>query len=119
MPEFRLRLWAEQTLFDCRDFVVTADTLEAATKQLLLLHDAVEFGDDKVTLPDNIEAGTNEMIALDPEEVVDGTVGVTLLNDDDERLRDLVNVPTCCVRLGEPLDIDLDDGDSPPANEKS
>lgn len=106
MPEFRLRIWAEQVLFDCRDYVVTADTLEAAAKKLL---DAQEKADDRdcdVEVDGIVSATLGRMdavLTLDPEEIVSGEVGVTLIDGAGERVRDLIGVPTCCDQLGEPL----------------
>lgn len=106
MPDFRLRIWAEQTLFDCRDYVVTADTLEAAVTRLQDVQEDADSMGEHVDAKDisSAERGRmDEVVSLDPSEVIDGDNGVTLIDDKGDRLRDLIGLPTGCERLGEPL----------------
>ncbi len=110
MPDFMLRIWAEQTLFDSNEYKVTAESLEAAVE---LLNEQQELADDRGRIHTHPAIQRHrhgvfydEIVPLDPEEVVDGTAGVTLVHADGQRLRDLEGVPTCCVQLGEPLDAD-------------
>lgn len=108
MPEFRLRMWAEQVLFDSEDYVVTADTLEEAFDQLRDLAQKAEDSEDQTCdLPEDIENVSHfggPMRVLDPQEIVDGASGVTLVDETGKRVRDLESVPTGCVQLGEPLE---------------
>lgn len=107
MPDFFLRTWSEQVLFDCNDYCVTADTLEDAVEQLQELQEAAQNSDEWQRAPVNIRPlnGMPGVVAvLDPEEVVEGYDGVTLIDENGKRVRDLDGVPTGCVQLGEPLD---------------
>lgn len=108
MPEFRLRMWAEQVLFDCEDYVVTAETLEDAVAQLQDLSEKADgFADGSCDLPnniDNVSAFSGAFRSLDPQEIVGGASGVTLVDETGRRVRDLESVPTGCVQLGEPLE---------------
>jgi len=100
MAEFRLRIWAEQTLFDSRDYVVQAATLEEAVARLKMVQeDAQDL--DASTEHDDIDRPVR---LLDPSEVVESYDGVTLIDERGNRLRDLVGVPTGCVKLGEEID---------------
>lgn len=106
MTEFRLRIWQEQVLFDCNDYVVDADSLEAAVRQLQEVQDKAQDSCRHQTAPNNIEhADYYESVVrvLDPEEIVSGSSGITLIDGKGERLRDLVGVPTGCEQLGKPL----------------
>lgn len=107
MPQYNLRSWSEQTLFDCRDYIVTADTLADAVELLEQIQEDADGADSPIENP-AIEAMGNyqldEVCPLDPQDIVDGAGGITLLDDKGERVRDLVSVPTGCARLGEPLE---------------
>lgn len=106
MPEFRLRIWQEQILFDCADYLVTADSLSDAVALLEQQQEYATLEDRDVVTPGIVSAdqrGLNEVRPLDPQEVVDGASGVTLIDEKGGRLRDLVGVPTGCAQLGEPV----------------
>jgi hypothetical protein len=110
MPEFHLRTWAEQTLFDCNDYTVTAETLEAAVELLEQLQERAEDEGKRIAHADvrGLEPWLlPEVIPLDPAESVDANSGFTLLDEHGTRLRDLVGVPTGCVQLGDPLDYEI------------
>jgi hypothetical protein len=106
MAEFLLRVWAEQVLFDCRDYRVEADTLEAAVELLHELQEKADWGSEAIR-HDAVSARESyhldEVMPLDPQEVVDGASGMTLVDEEGNRVRDLDGVPTGCVQLGEPL----------------
>lgn len=116
MADFMLRIWHEQVLFDCYDYIVEAETLEKAVE---LLQEYQEKADDQCGL--NMAPVTHESIIridffrgketilddgirpLDPEEIVAGDSGVALLDAHGCRIRDLDSVPTGCTQLGVPL----------------
>lgn len=109
MPEFIIRHWAEQTLFACRDYRVDAPTLGDALRLLDGMVDrATDTGQPvecaEITGRETYRA--DEICELDPEEVVDGDTGYTLVDEDGKRLRDLISVPTGCVQLGEPMEME-------------
>jgi hypothetical protein len=107
MPKFRLRSWAEQTLFDCRDYVVTADTLADAVELLQEIQERADYAGNHIEHDAiaSAERGRIDGVApLDPSEVADGCDGVTLIDAAGDRVRDLVGVPIGCVQLGEPID---------------
>ena len=104
MPQYQLRAWAEQILFDCRDYVVTADTLEAAC--LLLREQQAEADDSGSTSHPAIKSAqhcADDVYALDPEEVIDVAAGISLIGEGGVRIRDLIGVPAACEQLGDPL----------------
>ena len=105
MPEFHLRVWAEQVLFDCRDYTIDAATLEDA---VALLDELQEEADSEGQSRRNpaVEAwrGGNRVRGLDPAEIVSGDQGITLIDEAGVRVRDLVGVPTGCTQLGVPID---------------
>lgn len=106
MAEFLLRVWSEQTLFDCRDYRVEADSLEAAAELLRELQEKAEDAGHPVPHDDvtALESYQDDKVApLDPEEIVDGCTGFTLIDEEGNRVRDLDGVSTGCVQLGEPL----------------
>jgi hypothetical protein len=113
MPEFHLRIWAEQTLFDCNDYTVTAETLRDAVAALREVQNSADGYGTKRAHPDirGLEDWNEDrVLVLDPEEVVDGKNGVTLIDATGVRVRDLIGLPTGCVQLGEPL---LEPGEIP------
>jgi hypothetical protein len=85
---------------------VTADTLEQAVEQLQELQEKAQDECKRQDLPDNMESMDYDdtFKVLDPEEVVDGDSGITLIDENGKRLRDLEGVPTGCPQLGEPLE---------------
>lgn len=106
MPEFRLRIWTEQILFDSHDYVVTAESLEGAVSRLQDIQEAVDFEsrDRSIEGIDSVEDGfLNGVTPLDPSDIVGGYGGVCLIDEQSDRVRDLIGVPTGCDRLGEPL----------------
>lgn len=108
MPKYHLRSWAEQTLLACRDYTVTADTLEAACELMRDQQQEADENDGPIEHPaiTTLDEGRlSGIVMLDPKEVVDGASGITLIDEEGERVRDLIGVPTTCVQLGEPLDI--------------
>ena len=114
--KFPLRIWAEQVLFDCKDYHVEADTLEQAVALLRELQEKADsdgqtWSDPRIRSADPYRL--NEVGPLDPNEIQSGDTGITLLDDAGERLRDLDGVPTGCTQLGEPLDLGaLDERDA-------
>src|SRR4051794_30985992 len=109
MPEFRLRIWAEQVLFDCADYIVEAPTLEDAATLLWAAQRTAEETDKEVPharIRNANEHRCDEVLGLDPEEIVNGDQGLTLIDDKGERVRDLVSVPTGCPQLGELIEFD-------------
>jgi hypothetical protein len=107
MPKYNLRSWAEQTLFDCRDYVVTADSLADAVALLEQIQEDAEYGDKRIEHPAIVAFDKYQLDGvgtLDPCDVIDGSGGITLLDPKGERARDLIGVPSGCVRLGEPLE---------------
>lgn len=54
---------------------------------------------------------SDDVRELDPNDIVEGCIGITLIDDDGKRVRDLIGVPTTCIQLGEPLNVDLEDID--------
>jgi hypothetical protein len=110
MPTYRIRAWAEQTLFDCNDYEVEADTLEEACELIQLLQTmADEYSDKDIVHPHvarmDHQGFHPDVVPLDPEEIISGDTGYTLIDGKGQRARDLVSVPTGCAQLGEPLDI--------------
>ena len=111
MPEFIIRSWSEQTLFACKDYVIEADTLGDAAKIIHALQEKAEdtievVTDQRVRALSRYES--DEIEPLDPEEIVDGSTGLTLIDEKGVRLRDLVSIPTGCPQLGEFLDVDFE-----------
>jgi hypothetical protein len=86
MPTFNLRSWRTQTLYDCKDYMVEAETLDGATELLLALqyevdqldqHDAVVHHDCVTTAEPGRVSGVT---ALDPQEIIDGDCGISELD---------------------------------------
>jgi len=104
--EFYMRSWSEQTLFDCRDYVVKAGTLEAA---VLLLQDLQQQADQdgKAVSHNDISSmdphHLDEIRSLDPREIITGSEGITLIDLGSNRVRDLIGVPAGCNQLGIPI----------------
>ncbi len=105
--KYAIRVWAEQTLFACCDYWVEADTPEQAAILARDLTDEASnsnggwAADARVT---SFGPGHYDVVGeLDPEEIVDSFQGVTLLDDDGNRVRDMIGVPTGCAQLGEPI----------------
>ena len=123
MPEFHLRTWAEQTLFDCNDYTVTAETLEAAVALLEQLQEQADETGKRIDHADvrGLEPWLlSEVMPLDPADPVEATSGFTQLDEHGERVRDLVGVPVSCVQLGDPLEpgeISYGLSDCPPLKE--
>jgi hypothetical protein len=98
-PTFRLRIWQEQVLFDCNDYLVTADNLADAVALLQRVQEQADDQRDDVE-HDNISrivarSSINKaVVPLDPAECVAANEGVTLISADGERLRDIVGVPS-------------------------
>ncbi len=112
MPDYRLRSWCQQTLYDCRDYLVTADTIEQAAA---MLREDQQFANDEghsvSSVPGvlRIVGGTllDEVRPLEPEEVVDGDSGIMEIDAAGERIRDLIDpedapdAATAALRLAE------------------
>jgi|GEM_PF-6576009 len=91
--KYPIRVWEEQTLFDCADYMIEAGSPEEAAiiaKELTLAaRDADSpVPDIRVTTLD--PGGFDDVVPLDPHEVVDSFLGVTLLDANRARLRDLL-----------------------------
>lgn len=87
MPDFKLRIWQTQTLYDCYDYVVTAPTLEEAALKLQAAYDQAVATDARSEHPDIKGTHRGAVFAdsvcpLDPDEVLDCDVGITELNED-------------------------------------
>ena len=111
MPEFRLRIWQEQVLFDCRDYIVEADTLKAACELLWSAHTKASETSDLVPHAriSTADPGRfDEVVELDPDEIVVGDQGITLIDEKGDRVRDLHGVPSGCDQLGQPLVFDTE-----------
>lgn len=115
--KFLLRSWAEQTLFDCQDYEVEADSLEAAAELLAEqqeMADSEGGGIEHASIRNafrNAYRGFDTITPLDPNDIAEGGCGITLIDARGNRVRDLVGVPTGCVQLGEPLEgpaVDVD-----------
>lgn len=109
MPQFLLRAWAERLLFDCRDYRVTADTLGEAAELLIQANENVQESSHSKRFPGIVARELGHMDAvriLEPCESVEAYAGITEVDENGDRLRDLLGVPTGCVRLGEPLEPD-------------
>ena len=84
--------------------MVKADSLRAA---VTLLQEQQELAAEKGRALRHAAITTlnghdlNEIRQLDPQEVVASDAGVTLIDEDGNRVRDLVGVPTGCAQLGE------------------
>ena len=93
MTRFRLRCWQEQTLTDCCDYEVEADTLADAAALLDDLQDRAQAVTGPVSLPPNVRriASTDRrMQVLDPDEVVDSVRGIAAIDDHGRKLRDVL-----------------------------
>ena len=100
MPEFRLRVWAEQTLYDARDYIVTAETLDEAKALLEELQERAEEADaGEVECPAVVadrpltvmEGGVarvlvNYVTTLDPQDVTGGDGGIVELDATGDRV---------------------------------
>jgi hypothetical protein len=121
MPKYNLRSWAEQTLFDSRDYIVTADSLAEAVELLEQVQEDAEYGDKRIEHSAIVAFDKYQLDGvgvLDPCDVIDGSGGITLLDRKGERARDLIGVPTGCVRLGEPLEpAELEPAELEPADD--
>jgi hypothetical protein len=99
-------------LFDCNDYVVEAPTLEDAVALLEELQEEADVEGLSKPTPAIRALGhmspeperRSQVANLDPEEIVSGDTGITLIDKHGKRLRDLVSVPTGCERLGDPID---------------
>lgn len=86
MPTFTIRAWAEQTLYDCRDLEIEADSPEDAARLYRDALDALEAGDEA---PMQALSGDAFPHTLDPEDIISGDSGFVLLDDDGKKLRDV------------------------------
>ena len=93
MPEFRLRSWAEQTLYDYNDYLVTAGTIEEAAAKLHDAQDQAHEGDCILDDSPDIELiGLGRLPGvrpLDPAEVIDGDSGISLIDEDGNKIMDV------------------------------
>jgi len=92
MPEFRLRVWSTQTLHDANDYLVTADTAEAAAEMISALQDAAQDTSHPQPLPTHIASLDHhaDLRVLDPTDIIDGERGIVLLDGNGKKVRDLV-----------------------------
>ena len=93
MARFRFRSWQEQTLYDCRDYEVEADTLEEAAELLDELQERAQEISEPVDLPPQVRriVGTSrEMRLLDPCEIVDGERGIAEIDTAGHKLRNVL-----------------------------
>lgn len=100
MPEFIIRAWANQTLYDCRDYKVEAMNPEAAAALVRDTMQRIDDGEgpwidlrtgepyaDMALMPPDRE---HVVVPLDPEEVIDGETGFALVEAvDGAMLRDV------------------------------
>lgn len=90
MPEFKLRSWQEQTLYDCHDYIVTADTLEKAI-ELLKAQQEIAQDTSAPAYHDSICTAEKWQIddvhVLDPDEIVNGDSGVVQIDDNGDPIR--------------------------------
>lgn len=90
-PTFKLRIWADQTLYASRDYTITADSLEAAATLLWSAQMAAENNDAPVSHPD-VEPFfrfDKTVDPLDPTHIIDSTYGIYHLDDSGGVMRDL------------------------------
>jgi hypothetical protein len=99
MAQFRLSVWKTQTLYDCRDYIVSTATIEAAARTLM---DAQDAADDvpgpQITvriagvtrIPHRGSAGdvfADDVRPLDPREIIDGDSSIVETDEDGKKLR--------------------------------
>jgi hypothetical protein len=99
VAQFRLRAWKTQTLYDCRDYIVSAEAIEAAARTLT---DAQDAGDEAPGPQITVRvAGVTRILhrgkagdvfdddvrPLEPGEIIDGDSGIVEIHDDGKRLR--------------------------------
>jgi hypothetical protein len=108
MPKFMLRGWAEQTLYDCRDYEVEAGTLEDAKELLGELQDEADYADcacasdPRVTAVDGWRV--DGVVPLDPTEIVSGDSGIVEISEDGKPVK--TDAPRTALTLI------LDDGEA-------
>ncbi len=92
MPDFRLRVWSTQTLHDANDYLVTADTAEAAAEMIGALQDAAQDTSHPQPLPTHIASLDHhaDLRVLDPTDIIDGERGIVLLDGDGDKIRGLL-----------------------------
>ena len=92
MPDFRLRVWSTQTLRDANDYLVTADTAEAAAEMIGALQDAAQDTSHPQPLPTHIASLDHhaDLRVLDPTDIIDGERGIVLLDGDGDKIQDMV-----------------------------
>ena len=93
MERFRLRSWEEQTLYDCREYEVEADSIEAAAELLDALRERAQEMNGPVELPPNvwrIDGGGRVMRVLDPKHLVDSERGIAEIGANGRKLRDVL-----------------------------
>ena len=100
MPTFRLRAWAEQTLYDCRDYLVEADTIEKAAERLEAAMETVEANPSARMVPgidrilsiaeDGATLSVPDIRPLDPQEITDGASGIVEIDVEGRKLRDIL-----------------------------
>lgn len=95
MPDFLLRVWTEETRYGSTPYRVTAATLAEACKLL----SAQCHGTGAPATSDEIQAIGN----VTPPEVTNLRDGLTLIEANGGKLRDLIGLPTGASRFGEPL----------------
>jgi hypothetical protein len=96
MARFRLRSWQEQTLYDCPEYEVEADSVEAAADLLDALQERAQEMNGPVELPPNvwrIDGGGRTMRALDPHHLVDSERGIAEIGADGRKRRDVLPAP--------------------------
>lgn len=110
MAEFHIRVWAEQTLIASSDYIVTADTLEQAAKLLRDVQDDADHSGGPVehaaVRSAEPYASFDDVSPLDPHEVAGSVTGLTLIDGEGKRVRDLLGVPSGCEKMGDQLEID-------------
>lgn len=92
MPKFMLRSWAEQTLYDCRDYEVEAETLDEAKELLGELQDEADSADCACASDPRVTAvygwHDDRVVPLDPDEIVDGESGIVEITEMGNPVRD-------------------------------
>jgi hypothetical protein len=91
MPDFRLTSYGERILYDSRDYIVTAETREAAAEMLAKAQAEVDAGGRPISDYPGIrciscsdEASPGLVLPLRPEVVVDEDSGVVEVNPDGD-----------------------------------
>jgi hypothetical protein len=91
LPTFRLRSWAEQTLYDARDYLVVAESLEAAIEKLAAAEQAVAEDGGTPRRFGGI-AGidrwmSDDVVPLDPGEIVGGEHDICQIDEAGDPIR--------------------------------